>query len=231
MIPGSGSTPGTVAVLVNPDGTETVLKKSVLVDGRLCVPLDGDATVKIVNNAKGFRDMGSHWGGDAVAFVTSRALFEGNGDGRFLPNGTMTRAMLVTVLHRLEDIPTSAGVSFDDVAGGQWYTTAVSWAAENQIVEGYNGSFTPNNSVTREQIAAILYRYAKVVGVDTPERGSFAGFPDRDRTSGWAREAMSWAVGAGLFSGDDRGRLNPGGDATRAEVATLLKRFVEYMAK
>lgn len=230
-IPVSGSNPGAVAVLVNPDGTETVIKKSVLVDGRLWVPLAGDATVKIVDNAKGFIDMGGHWSSDAMAFVTSRALFEGNDNGRFLPNDTMTRAMLVTVLHRLEDIPASAGVRFDDVAVGQWYTAAVSWAAENQIVEGYNGSFTPNNSVTREQIAAILYRYAKVIGVDTPERGSFAGFPDSDRTSGWAREAMSWAVGAGLFSGDDRGRLNPGGNATRAEVATLLMRFVEYMAK
>lgn len=230
-IPVSGANPGAVAVLVNPDGTETVIKKSVLVDGRLWVPLAGDATVKIVDNAKGFIDMGGHWSSDAMAFVTSRALFEGNDNGRFLPNDTMTRAMLVTVLHRLEDIPASAGVRFDDVAMGQWYTAAVSWAAENQIVEGYNGSFTPNNSVTREQIAAILYRYAKVTGVDTPERGSFAGFPDSDRTSGWAREAMSWAVGAGLFSGDDRGRLNPGGNATRAEVATLLMRFVEYMAK
>lgn len=230
-IPVSGSNPGAVALLVNSDGTETVLKKSALVNGKLYVPLTGDSTVKIVDNSKNFSDMGGHWSADAVTFVTSRELFEGDGNGNFMPNNTMTRAMLVTVLHRLENPPAGAGMSFDDVANGLWYTNAVSWAAENKIVEGHNGSFNPSSNVTREQIAAILYRYAKAIGAATPERGSLASFLDGDSTSGWAKEAMSWAVGAGLFSGSDGGRLNPGGNATRAEVATILMRFVEHMVK
>lgn len=233
-VPVSGTNPGTVAVLVKADGTEEVVKKSVLVDGKLIVPVEDGATVKIMDKSTGFSDTNDHWAGSngAVAFVTSHGLFEGVGDGKFAPNSAMTRGMLVTVLHRLEDTPISAGMSFTDV-GSSWYTEAVAWASASNIVSGYgDGKFGPDDNVTREQIAKILYGYAtQVLGLEASERGSLVGFPDGANTSAWAQDAMSWAVGAGLFQGDNAGRLNPGGNATRAQVATLLMRFVEYIAK
>lgn len=229
-VPVENATPGTVAVLVNEDGTETVIKKSVTVDGEMIAPLDGSATIKMVDNSKSFADSNAHWGKSAVDFVTSRELFNGTSATTFEPDTKMSRAMLVTVLHRLEDMPAGGVPSFNDVNDGAWYTEAVAWASGKNIVNGYdNGVFGPNDNVTREQIATILYRYAVAMNIATPERGSLYRFADGAAVSDWADDAMEWAVGAGLFQGNN-GNLNPKSPATRAEVATLLMRFVEYMA-
>lgn len=229
-VPVEEATTGTVAVLVNADGTETVIKKSVAVDGEMIAPLDGSATIKMVDNSKSFADSDAHWGKASVDFVTSRGLFLGTSETTFEPNTKMNRAMLVTVLHRLEDTPVGGVPAFGDVNSGAWYTDAVAWASKNNIVNGYaNGDFGPSDDVTREQIATILYRYAVAMNIDTPESGSLSRFADGSSTSDWAKEAMEWAVGAGLFQGNG-GNLNPKSPATRAEVATLLMRFVEYMA-
>lgn len=229
-VPVEDATPGTVAVLVNEDGTETVIKKSVAVDGEIIAPLNGSATIKMVDNSKSFADANTHWGKASVDFVTSRGLFAGTSETTFEPNTNMSRAMLVTVLHRLEDTPAGGVPSFNDVGDSSWYTEAVAWASGKNIVNGYeSGAFGPNDNVTREQIATILYRYAVAMNINTPERGSLNRFADGGSTSAWATDAMEWAVGAGLFQGNG-GNLNPKSPATRAEVATLLMRFVEYMA-
>ena len=230
-IPAGNAQPGTVAVIVDENGNETIVKKSVAVDGDMNVPLEGSATVKLVDNSKSFPDSDSHWSKGAVDFVTSRDLFNGVSTTSFAPDTAMNRAMLVTVLHRLEDTPAGGVPSFDDVDNDIWYAEAVAWASSKNIVNGYeNGSFQPGENVTREQIATILYRYAQAIKLSTNERGALNRFTDGASTAGWAQEAMAWAVGAGLFAGDN-GKLNPQSPASRAEVATLMMRFVEYMAK
>ena len=140
----------------------------------------------------------------------------------------MTRAMLAQVLYNLEGKPAATGAPFQDVAPGQWYANAVAWAAENGIVSGYgNGRFGPNDPITREQLATILHRYASKKGYDTSASASLSGFSDSASVSGYAQEALSWAVGAKLVSGMGNNALNPAGTATRAQVATILMRFCE----
>ncbi len=183
---------------------------------------------------KRFSDVASGaWYAEYITYVTENALMNGYDDGRFGPNDQTTRAQIVTVLYRLEGEPaTRSSNSFSDVsAGGQYYSSAVAWAAINNIVNGYeDGRFGPNDNVTREQIAAILYRYATYKGYDTENAGSIANFSDAAKVSSWANTAISWAVGEGLMNGDN-GALRPQGNATRAEIAALLMRFSENIAK
>ena len=147
----------------------------------------------------------------------------------------MTRAMLVTVLWRYAGRPEAGKNPFTDVPAEQWYTEAVTWAAENGVVSGVgNGRFAPNGNITREQMASILFRYAKLTGLDTSKRGELAGFPDEGQVSSWAREALSWAVGEGIISGTAEGGrtiLKPQGNATRAQVASILMRFIRNSEK
>lgn len=233
-IPLNGDNSGVVAVIVKADGSEEIVRKSTMIGNDLVVPLSGNATIKLIDKSTHFADVAyNHWAANAIAFATSRGLFEGVGDGKFAPDTNMSRGMLVTVLYRLEDTPVSNGVMhFLDVNRDAWYTKALQWVATNKIVNGYeNGTFGPNDNVTREQIAVILYRYANVIGVGTDERGSTTQFKDSGDVSAWARDAMSWAIEAGLFNGDNQGNLKPTDSATRGEVAALLQRFVEYIAK
>ena len=139
--------------------------------------------------------------------------------------------MLVTVLYRLEGEPKPGGIDhgFEDVANGTWYSDAIAWANENGIVEGYGNTFAPNGEVTREQIAVIMHRYAEYIGISTNHEGDLEQFHDHDKTSVWAREAKKWAIGAGLITGKSDTVLDPAGNATRAEVATILQRLVGLM--
>ena len=222
-----------VLVIVNEDGTEEVIKKSVVEGGKVYAEIPAGATVKVEENKKEFGDVDDHdWFAEAVDFVSSHELFEGTGKGQFDPKAKMTRAMLVTVLYRLESEPETSGrVQFTDVDADSWYSDAVSWAAENSLVNGTGNGFDPNDNVSREQIATILYRYAKMLDLDTGSKGSLSRFGDGAGVSGWAQEAMAWAVDIGLFRGDENGNLNPGGEATRAEVATLLERLIKLIVK
>lgn len=222
---------GQVLVAVLEDGTEEIIKKSVVEDGKVYAELPAGATVKVIENEKSFDDVkDSDWFADAVDFASSHELFKGVSDAEFAPKLTMTRAMLVTVLYRLEDEPDAAGnISFDDVPDNTWYTDAVAWAAESGIVQGTGDGFDPDANVTREQIATILYRYAQKIGLDTSAKGDVSKFSDGAKVSSWASDAMAWAVSVGLFKGDDTNSLNPQGDATRAEVATLLERLVKLI--
>ena len=175
------------------------------------------------------------WYKDAVDYAVANGLMNGTGNNKFEPERSMTRAMLVTVLWRYAGEPTEGENIFSDVEENQWYTKAVAWAAENGIVGGVgNGKFEPDGEITREQMAAILYRYCNSVGIDTSKRESLNGFPDGDKTSAYAQDAISWAVAEGLIAGSKvNGKLwlAPQGNATRAQVATILMRFLENVAK
>ena len=170
----------------------------------------------------------SDWFYSDVMFVYENGLFSGTDSRSFSPNASMTRAMLVTVLYRLEGEPAGTGSSsFSDVCSGSYYEKAVAWAAANGIVTGTGStSFSPDAKVTREQLAAILYRYAQYKKLDTDAGAKLDSFSDAGNVSGYASEALSWAVSEGLINGAS-GRLMPKGDATRAQVAAILHRFVE----
>ena len=170
----------------------------------------------------------SDWFYSDVMFVYENGLFSGTDSRSFSPNASMTRAMLVTVLYRLEGEPAGTGSSsFSDVSSGSYYEKAVAWAAANGIVTGTGStSFSPDAKVTREQLAAILYRYAQYKKLGTDAGAKLDSFSDAGNVSGYASEALSWAVSEGLINGAS-GRLMPKGDATRAQVAAILHRFVE----
>ena len=170
----------------------------------------------------------SDWFYDDVAFVYENGLFSGTDSRSFSPNASMTRAMLVTVLYRLEGEPTVTGrSSFTDVRSGAYYEKAVIWAAANGIVTGTDStSFSPDAKVTREQLAAILYRYAQYRKLDTDASAKLNSFTDADSVSAYASEALGWAVSESLINGAS-GKLMPKGDATRAQVAAILHRLVK----
>ena len=173
------------------------------------------------------------WYYDAVQYVSRNGLMNGVGENVFDPEGAMTRAMVVTVLWRYAGSPAEGENIFDDVAEGEWYTEAVAWAAHNEVVNGVGeGKFDPNGLVTREQLATILYRYTVAQNVDVSTSADLSSYADASDVSDYAAEAMSWAVAAGLINGlviDDANCLDPQGSATRAQVATILMRYVESM--
>jgi len=168
------------------------------------------------------------WFYNPVRFVTEQQLMKGTGADVFSPNSTMTRAMLVTVLYRLEGRPAVSGISsFTDVRRGEWYTEAIDWVQENNIVNGYaNGEFGVNDSVTREQTVAILYRYSRYKGYDISRSADLAGYSDGNQISDWALDPMKWAVAEGIVAGRTAATLVPQGISTRAEIATVLQRYL-----
>lgn len=173
------------------------------------------------------------WYEKSVAYAVEKKLFKGISDTEFAPEDNMTRAMLVTVLYRLEDVNESKITnSFKDVDDGAWYKEAVIWAAEAGIVNGVSDTeFAPNENITREQMAAIIYRYAKMKGYNTKELSELSGFMDVNEISSYALEAVKWANGARLINGVSDINLSPKTNTTRAEVAAILMRFCENIAK
>ena len=222
-IPVEDCTPGVVAYLVNEDGTKEIIRTSVADGEGVTVPLDGSATIVLEDNSKDFGDLpDNYWAADAIAFVTSRELFLGVGGDLFAPNMTMTRAMLATVLYRLDGEDGTGENLFADVPDGTWYSDAVAWASSEGIILGTGSGFNPDGEITRETLAVMLYRYA-----GSPEVGeaSLAAFPDADQVSDWAQAAMVWATSVGVINGKSGGVLDPSGTATRAEVAQMLLNF------
>ena len=202
------------------------------------------ATITVVHGTKAeepwvnpFRDVTeSDWFYDDVRFANQNGLFNGVEKDLFAPEEPMTRGMLVTVLWRLdgETAPKTA-TTFTDVDVNAYYADAVTWAAESGVVNGIGGNkFDPEGNVTREQIAAILFRYAAFKGVDTAARADLTAFPDAEKTSAYARDALSWAVAAELVKGTKEGStiyLDPQGSATRAQVAAILSRYAQNIVK
>ena len=174
----------------------------------------------------------SAWYHEAVDYVLVNGLMSGYGNGVFGPNDHLSRAQLCQILYNKEGRPAVTGSSaFTDVADGAWYADAVTWAAENGIVGGYGGGlFGPEDNITREQLAAILYRYAQTKGYDTASGADLSAYGDASDVSSWAIPAMQWACGTGVIMGVTESTLLPQGSATRAQVATMLMRFCEYYA-
>ena len=166
------------------------------------------------------------WYHEGVHYCIENGLMNGNGDGRFDPAGTMTRAMVVTILWRMEGKPAAGHTAtFDDVAEGEWYTDAIAWAQKNGIVTGYTDQiFGTHDRITREQLAAVLYRYEQHKGSDVTAQAEM-DFVDVGSVSQWAYDAMSWAVGNGIITGRPGKILDPNGNAIRAEAATMLHRY------
>ena len=169
------------------------------------------------------------WFFEAVRFVTERGLMKGTSADKFSPDVFMSRAMLVTVLYRLEGEPSVSGdISFSDVESGEWYSDAILWASQNEIVKGYNNdTFGLNDPVTREQVVTILYRYAKAKGLDVSASADMSIFTDAASVSDWALDAIKWAVSVGIIQGRTATTIVPRETSTRAEVATIFKRYIE----
>lgn len=171
------------------------------------------------------------WFYDPVCFVYENGLMTGTSATTFEPNTSLSRAMLVAVLHRLEGSPAASAGDFTDVADGDWYAQAVNWAASVGVVNGFDdGTFQPNAAITREQMAAILCNYAQYKGFDTSASGSLSTFTDAASVSDWAKESVEWAVGSGLIGGYEDSTLRPQGTTTRAEVASVLQRALGNVA-
>ena len=229
-IPVENPTAGTVAVRVKADGSEEIIKTSVTSETGVVVTIQDGDKVKIVDNSTEFTDVpDTYWGAEAIDFVSSRELMNGVGNKLFAPGDKLTRGQLCQLLYNLEDAPASGDSAFTDVADGAWFADAVDWAAFQGIVSGYgNGAFGPNDPITREQLTVMLYRYAQLKGYDVRvgEDTNILSYTDAQAISEYAVSAMQWACGAGIIKGTgDGSMLSPLGDATRAEVATMLMRF------
>lgn len=176
-----------------------------------------------------FNDVSANdWFASAVDYVTGKGMMNGTADNTFSPKANTTRGMVVTVLYRLENQPSTSAASFTDVASGAYYANAVAWANANGIVSGYgSGKFGPNDKVTREQLAAILYRYAQYKKYDVSGAKSLDGYTDAQSVSSYAVPALQWANAVGVVTGKSGNKLDPKGNATRAEVAAMLMRFCE----
>lgn len=209
-IPVSKPTGSMVAVIVHPDGTEEIVKGSIVTETGVALRAEGNVRLKIIDNAKRFNDMADHWAKDAVEFASSRELFNGVGNDAFGPDLSMTRGMVSTVLARL------AGA---DTAGGEtWYAKGTVWAVENGISDGTN----PEQQVTREQLAAMLYRYA-----GSPAVSGELSFDDTTVISIWAYDAVRWCVDNGILNGVGGNRMTPQDLARRGQVAAMLMRFLQ----
>lgn len=172
-----------------------------------------------------FLDVGiNDWFYEGVMFAYRQGMMNGVADGAFSPSGTLTRAMMITVLYRNAGSPQTAAEPFPDVAADSWYAAAAAWGRENKIVSGTeDGSFLPDAQITREQLAVMLYNYAKLTGKQMKTDG--ASFKDSAQISPWAAEAVNAMSASGILGGDAEGNLRPKSSATRAEAAVMLKRF------
>ena len=173
------------------------------------------------------------WFYDAVVYAYQNELMDGVGGNRFAPNSETTRAQLVTILYRLEGQPAVSGdLPFTDVESGTWYTDAILWAAQNNIVNGVSDTeFAPGDDLTRQQLVTILYRYAETKGYDVSASADLAGYPDAGQVQTYAQPAMAWAVAENIIRGMEDGTLKPAGNASRAQIATILMRFCEDVAQ
>ena len=225
---------GDVVLFIPADGEEKIIKKSIIEDGKVYALIDGSGTITVINNYKGFIDISpTDWFFNEIRFVSSRELFLGVNENEFAPGFQMTRSMVATVLHRLEDYEDyeehDIDLILEDMPSGYWYSSSFAWALEAGIISGYgDGKYGINDCITREQLAVMMFNFANYLSLNTIERGDMAQFEDAWRTSSWANEAMRWAVGVGITKGDGV-NLNPKGYATRAEVSTMIMRLIRIL--
>ena len=208
-IPVSNATPGTVAVLVHPDGTEEIVKNSLPTEDGIQLTINGGATVKIVDNSKDFIDTRNHWAKDAIDFVSARGLVNGMNDSIYAPNNSTTRAQLWTILARQNDA---------DLNGGNtWYEKAQLWSKNKGISDGTE----PNAAINRAQMVTMLWRT-----MGQPAAGGAATFTDVPADSCYA-QAVAWAVESGITAGVGGGRFDPSATCTRAQIAVFLYRYMK----
>ena len=212
-IPVVNAKQGTVAVKVNPDGTEEIIKTAVITENGLVLGVKGSMQIKVINNSKNFVDTVGHWAASDVDFVSARELFNGTAPALFSPEASVTRGMVVTVIARL------AGENTD--GGANWYDKGCAWAVANGVSDGTD----PNGSITREQLAAMLYRYYGSPAAS----GSLSTYADAASVSAFGADAMQWCVNNGIINGMD-GLLNPQGQATRAQVSAMFARYIRLAA-
>lgn len=207
---------GNVAAIVHADGTETVIPMSLVEGGKAIVKLDGDETIKIVDNAKDFSDVpAEHWAADDIDFASSHEIFKGIGNGdTYEPETALTRNMMMTVLARTDGADTSDS--------DPWYAKGQQWAVENGVSNGLWGE----DNITREQLVTMLFNFANLCGLDTSARADVSGMVNADVVSDWATEAVQWAVAEGILKGVDNIDLAPQGLATRAQAAAFMQRYV-----
>jgi hypothetical protein len=225
-IPVTDVSSSTTVVLVHEDGTEEILKKTAITDDGILVTLDyGDSTIKIVDNSKWFIDVSDdYWARDNIYYVTSREIFNGTSANTFSPDVDITRGMVAQVIYNMENAPDSETIdSFEDVLTDSWCSDAVNWAAEVGVVAGYgNGMFGPNDNITREQLAVMLWNYAG----NEIASNDLIDFSDADTISSYAREAVEWAVSNGIILGTSEDTIDPKGYATRAQMTAMINRFI-----
>ena len=208
-IPVSNATPGTVAVLVHADGTEEIVKDSIPTENGIQLTVNGDATVKVMDNSKNFTDTAGHWSEKNIDFVSARGLLNGTSANTFSPNAPTTRAQLWTVLARQADA--------DLTGGANWYEKAQAWAKEKGISDGAN----PNGTINRAQMVTMLWR-----AMGQPTAASGASFADVPADSYYA-QAVAWAIENGITAGVGGGRFNPAATCTRAQIAAFLARSMK----
>ena len=208
-IPVSNVTPGTVAVLVHPDGTEEILKDSIPTEDGIQLTVDGSATVKIVDNSKGFIDTRNHWAEDEIDFVSARGLVNGMSATIYAPNASTTRAQLWTILARQNNADLNGGAT--------WFENAQNWAKAKGVSDGAN----PNAAITRAQMVTMLWR-----AVGQPTAGGTANFTDVPTDSYYA-QAVAWAVENGITTGIGNGKFDPNATCTRAQIAAFLARSMK----
>ena len=211
-IPVHGNDNTTVACLVNPDGSETILKTAILFGGQMTVSVSNGTTVHIRDNGKAFQDTRGHWAGSAINFVSARELFSGKTSSTFAPDASMSRAMLMTVLARLDGV---------DTAGASAYEKGMTWAVARGISDGRN----PDSQVNREQFVVMLHRYAGSPAATDRE----LHFSDTEKIGAYAQEAVRWAMENGILSGYGDGSLLLNGKTTRAQAAAMLERYIKYL--
>ena len=208
-IPVSNVKPGTVAVIVHPDGTEEIVKDSIPTENGVQLTVNGDATVKVMDNSKNFTDTAGHWSEKNIDFVSARGLLNGTSANTFSPNAPTTRAQLWTVLARQADA--------DLTGGANWYEKAQAWAKEKGISDGAN----PNGTINRAQMVTMLWR-----AMGQPATASGASFADVPADSYYA-QAVAWAIENGITAGVGGGRFNPAATCTRAQIAAFLARSMK----
>ncbi|OOB77222.1 MAG: hypothetical protein BEN18_10770 [Epulopiscium sp. Nuni2H_MBin001] len=206
---------------------ETETSKVETVEVEELVPQDS-AENKVLK-ADNFNDIKqSSWYYWDVVNVSELGLMTGVSETNWAPNENVTRAQLATILNRLDGEPIATATNkFADVVDNVWYTNSINWAVGADIYGGFeDGTFRPNDDVTREQLATIMYNYSVQSGLDVSIKGSLSNFSDSDKVASWATPAVEWAIGAGILGGKDQNNLDPKGTATRAEMAAVMTRFI-----
>ena len=222
-----------VEVTDNGDGTYTFTMPSGDVDITVTFAEDPDWEPEPEEPAMPFNDVDENdWFYDVVLYAYENGLMTGTSADTFEPNATTTRAMIVSMLARLENVGGAADAGFSDVAADAWYADSVNWAASVGIVNGYeDGTFRPDAQITREQMAAILYNYAEYKGYDVSARADLSDYADADSISAWAEDVLSWANAEGLINGMTADTLAPQGATTRAQTAAMFERFLTAHAE